>query len=202
MGAYSLCHFCGLGKGSGNKNYRRTREGRRECKRVSSFVYIELCAGLSVSYPVLRGGLSLREIRELVWSCTAKTSRSSSVSSQSSHFLHFTTLNSRIQKELKGKTILNAHHLSWLKNQASKQTDLVYVVSLCIMACLERGLEQGLPNKATSVFCFLETFLKRVWGDVEDAWIPIVIEIALPPGPVSWLPVWKNAWDGNTHGGI
>ena len=35
-------------------------------------------------------------------------------------------LNSRLQKELKSKAILNAH-LFWLKNQASKQTDLVFV---------------------------------------------------------------------------
>ena len=77
--------------------------------------------------------------------------------------------NELIEKELKSKAILNAH-LSWLKNQASKQTDLVYVVSLCIMACLERDQEQGLPNKATSVFCFLETFLKCVLGRCGRSW--------------------------------
>lgn len=93
-------------------------------------------------------------------------------------------LNSRLQKELKSKAILNAH-LFWLKNQASKQTDLVYVVSLCIMACLETDQEQGLPNKATSVFCFLETFFKCVWGDVEGPGITIIIDIALLPGTVS-----------------
>ena len=54
IGAYSLCHFwslCqfwGLGKGSGNKNCRWTREGRRECKQLH--LYRTLCWSLS-SYP-------------------------------------------------------------------------------------------------------------------------------------------------------
>ena len=33
---------------------------------ANSFVCVNLCAGLLVSYLILRGGLRLREIRELV----------------------------------------------------------------------------------------------------------------------------------------
>ena len=47
VGAYSLCQFWGLGKGSENKNYRQTRDGRRECKQLC------LCQPLCWSLGVL-----------------------------------------------------------------------------------------------------------------------------------------------------